>query len=312
MLQGIDVSSYQPENYPTAGLSFVFIKVTEGLSYTNPKWTAQRATARAAGLVTGFYHYPHIANSATAEADFFLSRLNLAPGDVLCLDWEWYGQSVSAQQARSYKDAFIARVRSRAPGHRIVAYSDVSNWTGVDQDGNAGDGLWIATAGRPAGQPGIRDQWTFHQYTDSGPGGADGDVANPALFPTIDALRAWALDAPSPTPAPAPAPPEDDMPQWINGSLTPSAQPAVVLVPHGNAWTVYPHRTLHLGMDEIGTPGAHASVRVAVHNGTAWREVTTATVTAAGGTVDVDLAAGDVKVSLQTDAAGVSYAIETY
>ncbi len=306
MLQGIDVSSYQPENYPTAGLSFVFIKVTEGLSYTNPKWVAQRATARAAGLVTGFYHYPHIANSATAEADFFLSRINLAPGDVLCLDWEWYGQSVSDQQARDYKDAFIARVRSQAPGHRIVAYSDVSNWTGVDQGGNAGDGLWIATAGRPAGQPGIRDQWTFHQYTDSGPDGADGDVANPALFPTIDALRAWALGTP------APAPTEDDMPQWINGSLTPGAQPVVVLVPHGTAWSAAPNRTLHLGMDEIGTPGAHATVRVAVHNGTKWRVVSDVTVTAAGGTVDVDLGNTDVKVSLQTDAAGVSYAIETW
>ena len=307
MLQGIDVSSYQSTAYPTRGLSFVFIKVTEGLSYTNPKWVAQRTTARDAGLVTGFYHYPHIANSATAEADFFLSRINLVAGDILCLDWEWYGQSVSDQQARAYKDAFVAHIRSRAPGHRIVVYSDVSNWTGVDRDSNAGDGLWIATAGRPAGQPGIRDQWAFHQYTDSGPGGADGDVANPALFPSAAALRTWALGSTTPPP-----PTEDDMPQWINGSLTPGAQPAVVLVPHGNAWSAYPNRTLHLGMDEIGTPDARATVRVAVHNGSGWREITTATVTAAGGTVDVDLGNGDVKVSLQTDAAGVSYAVETW
>ena len=69
MLHGIDVSSYQSSSYSTSGLSFVFVKVTEGLSYVNPKWVAQRTTARKAGLVTGFYHYPHITNSPITEAD---------------------------------------------------------------------------------------------------------------------------------------------------------------------------------------------------------------------------------------------------
>ena len=185
MLQGVDVSSYQP-SYSTAGLDFVFIKVTQGLSYVNPDWVEQRATARNAGLVTGFYHYPTISNSASAEADYVLAQINLVPGDVLCLDWEWYGQSVADQQARDYKDAWIARVRAKAPGHRIVVYSDKNNWLTVDTDSNVGDGLWIATAGLPAGQPGIQHPWVFHQYSDSP---LDLDVAN---FNTADDLRAWA------------------------------------------------------------------------------------------------------------------------
>ena len=37
MIKGIDVSSYQPKDYSTRGIEFVFIKVTEGKSYANPK-----------------------------------------------------------------------------------------------------------------------------------------------------------------------------------------------------------------------------------------------------------------------------------
>ncbi|MEU0039661.1 GH25 family lysozyme, partial [Streptomyces sp. NPDC006333] len=57
MLRGIDVSAYQSSAYSTDGLSFVFIKATEGRSYVNPKLTAQVKTARDGGCVVGFYHF---------------------------------------------------------------------------------------------------------------------------------------------------------------------------------------------------------------------------------------------------------------
>lgn len=101
------------------------------------------------------------------------------------------------------------------------------------------------------------------------------------------------------------------MPQWTTGPITPGPQPTVVLVPHGTAWAAAAHRTLHLGMDQVGAPSAKASVRVAVHNGTAWKVLGDKAVTAAGGIVDVDVT-GAVKISLQTDGAGVSHAVETW
>lgn len=206
MLKGIDVSSYQSTSYSTSGLSFVGIKVTEGLSYVNPKWVGQRATARTAGLVTIFYHYPHPANSATAEADYFLSQINLAAGDVLCLDWEWYGQTVTNQQARAYKDAWLARVKAKAPGHKVGIYSDTSSWKNVDTNSNCGDFLWIADY-TTAGQPRIQHPWTFHQYSSSP---TDLDVAN---FATVADLKKWAgTSTPAPKPTPTPAPPA--APQW--------------------------------------------------------------------------------------------------
>ncbi|RLU85895.1 hydrolase [Streptomyces griseocarneus] len=185
MLHGIDVSSYQPSDYDTDGLDFVFIKVTEGLSYVNPEWVEQRQTARDAGLVTGFYHYPHIANDPTDEAEHFLDQINLVPGDILVLDWEWYGQSVAPEQARAYRAEWLAYVKAAAPGHRVGIYSDLNNWRSVDTDSTTGDFLWIADY-VSAGSPRIEHDWTFHQYSETP---LDKNVAD---FPSIESMRAWA------------------------------------------------------------------------------------------------------------------------
>jgi hypothetical protein len=299
-VKGVDVSSYQAVGYSTTGLSFVFVKVTEGLGYVNPKWTGQRATARKAKLATGFYHYPHIANSPTAEADRFLAQIKLVKGDMLALDWEWYGQSVTNARARAYKKTWLAHVKAKAPGHKVGLYVDRSNWTTVDTDSDCGDFLWIADI-TTAGHPRIKHPWTFHQY--SSKGGIDHDVAN---FGSAAALRSWAAGHATA------APEEDDMPQWTEGQVPAGDHPITVAIPHGSAWHAYPHRKLHLVYDTIGTPDAVATVRVAVHNGTSWAAPKDVKVTAHGSSVDVDLTASDVKVSLQTASPGVGYAVETY
>lgn len=202
-IRGIDVSSYQPEAYSTNGLAFVFVKRTEGDSYVNPRASAQVAHGRAAGLVIGHYHYPHIHDGAAADVDYFLGHLgaDLHPGDILALDWEWYGQGgVSTAEADAFKDQWLARVRQKAPGHRIITYADRSNWLNVDQNSNVGDGLWIADY-VTAGKPRIKAKWLFHQFSSTP---VDQDVAS---FADAAALRAWANPtAPKPKPAYEPFP----------------------------------------------------------------------------------------------------------
>ena len=202
-VKGVDVSSYQSTMYDTTGLAFVIVKRTEGVGYINPKASAQVAHARAAGLLVGHYHYPHIHDGAVADADYFLAKLgsDLHAGDLIVLDWEWYGQAgVTASEANTYKDQWLARVKAKTPGHKVGLYSDVSNWTHVDQNSNAGDFLWIATGGKPAGQPGIQHPWTIHQYSTAG--GVDHNVAN---FADKTAMLAWANPEPPKPPAPKPA-----------------------------------------------------------------------------------------------------------
>lgn len=179
VINGVDVSGYQPTGFGTTGLDFAIIKVTEGATYVNPNWKGQRETARKAGLVTGFYHFGRPGNQAE-QANFFLSQFTLEPGNFLAFDWEDTGVS------NAQKDAWIKYVQDRVPGHRVILYCNKEYWINRDKTSFAGDGLWIADYEGAAGSPQIKSAWKFHQWTDQP---LDRDVAN---FTNRAALKAWA------------------------------------------------------------------------------------------------------------------------
>ncbi|MFJ5533593.1 glycoside hydrolase family 25 protein [Streptomyces sp. NPDC093261] len=185
MLRGIDVSAYQSSAYDTDGLSFVFIKATEGRSYVNPKLTAQTKTARDAGCVVGFYHFLWPGDLA-AQAEYFVAKAPERAGDVLAVDWETTGDGTHASNAE--KDSFIRQVKSLRPRNRVVLYTNRNFWLTIDTTSYAGDGLWIADY-VTAGKPRIQAAWRFHQYT-SDP--VDRNVGN---FAGKAALEEWAAGA---------------------------------------------------------------------------------------------------------------------
>ncbi len=78
-IEGIDVSAYQPTvdwpRWATSGVAFAFVKATEGTTWTNRYFTAQRDGARAVGMSTGAYHYARPANSSgAAQARHFVAN----------------------------------------------------------------------------------------------------------------------------------------------------------------------------------------------------------------------------------------------
>ncbi|WP_405648761.1 glycoside hydrolase family 25 protein [Streptomyces sp. NBC_00019] len=185
MLRGIDVSSYQSSSYDTDGFSFVFIKATEGRTYTNPKLAAQTKTARDAGLVVGYYHFLWPGN-LTAQAEHFVSKAPERAGEILAVDWETTGDGTHATNAE--KDRFIRKLKELRPDNRVVLYCNRNFWLGIDKTSYAGDALWIADY-VTAGKPRIKAKWLFHQYTD------DPVDKNVADFASKAALRAWAENA---------------------------------------------------------------------------------------------------------------------
>lgn len=190
MIKGQDWSKYQAEHPDVTGLDFAFVKVTEGLTYVNSHWVAQRDWAKSHGLVWGAYHYPHMANDPIKEADYFLKQVAWKPGDIIVLDWEGYdsaNQGVSKARQLAYRDAWLKYVKGKMPDHKVGMYCNKSYWVDIDKTSNCGDFLWIATGGLPAGEPGIKYAWTFHQYSTAGD--IDHDVA---IFPTRAALAKWA------------------------------------------------------------------------------------------------------------------------
>jgi hypothetical protein len=211
-VQGQDWSGFQAAKPATSGLGFAFIKATEGHTMTNSEQAQQAATARAAGLVVGFYHFLW-PGDIELQAQYFVNRCASVDGDLLACDWETTSAGTAASGAE--KDAFLAAVRRLRPRHQVLLYCNRSFWVDRDTTSDCGDGLWIADPSSPAGHPAVKHAWTIHQY---GERGVDQDLAN---FPTEAAMRAWArarLTTPS-TPTPGGSP--------VASALTTSDIPAI-------------------------------------------------------------------------------------
>lgn len=204
---GQDWASYQGTYPPATGLAFVFIKITEGESYVNPYWQSQAGDALKAGAAIGKYHYPHMHNSVPGEIDYFLTNAMVKPGEMVVLDWEGYdanNSNLSNAEKLAYKEQFLSLLKQRLPNNPVGMYCNLDYWYNVDTTGHAGDFLWIATAGRNAGDPGIKAPWKFHQYSDNP---VDKDYGN---FNSVADLKNWinSFNKTNPTPPPV----EDDLP----------------------------------------------------------------------------------------------------
>lgn len=200
-IYGQDWASYQSHTPSTAGIDFVFLKVTEGLTYESPAWKDQYADAVKAGLVVGFYHYPHMHNNDRSEANFFFSKVKPKPGELVVLDWEGYDANnagVTTAEKRAFKEDYLKYMKTLLPHNPVGLYCNTDYWLNIDTTHNAGDFLWIATAGKPAGSPGIKDPWKFHQY---GASGVDRDFGN---FASRAVLLAWTRSFLPKPPAPKP------------------------------------------------------------------------------------------------------------
>lgn len=94
---GVDISNHQGDVDLAAvaahGISFAFMKASEGVYFTDHTFARNWVNARAAGLVRGAYHFARPSKSnPKAEAAYFLSVVEnaggLEPGDLLVLDME--------------------------------------------------------------------------------------------------------------------------------------------------------------------------------------------------------------------------------
>jgi lysozyme len=118
-LNGFDIANVNGPGIITQALGgdFVICKTSEGLGFRDPyadQWAGQ---ARAAGKPVGKYHFAHLTNDPTAEADFFISCANLLLGDTAWLDFEPYGQPVSDAVFPSWIITFVDRVNARTGGN---------------------------------------------------------------------------------------------------------------------------------------------------------------------------------------------------
>jgi GH25 family lysozyme M1 (1,4-beta-N-acetylmuramidase) len=148
-----------------SGIVGVIQKATQGQSFVDPTYKANRKKALDAGVLWGAYHFGTGADGVT-QADHFLSTVQPAADTLLVLDFEAnpQGPNMTLIEAR----AFVTHVKEasgRAPGlysgHYIKALL-----------GNATDQVlgecwfWLAQYGPTAVVPPNWTTWTMWQYTD--------------------------------------------------------------------------------------------------------------------------------------------------
>lgn len=183
-VEGIDISNNNPEQ-DYSRYDFVFLKATEGETYTDATYANRHAAVRSAGKIAGAYLFYRTASSPAAHVGQFHTVAAIQPGDIIALDFEndeTWGQ-YSNQSLAGMATQTMNLLLSAYTQNRVVLYCNLSTYHNIIVPYNVpvGDGLWIA---EPSGTP--TNQWVFWQYAQSG---VDLDRGN---FDSADRLHVWA------------------------------------------------------------------------------------------------------------------------
>ena len=192
-VHGTDVSKYQTSvgwaDAKAAGISFAFLKATEGGDRVDDNFAENWRMARAAGVPRGAYHFFYFCTPAETQARWFIAnvprdRSSLPP----VLDMEWNPHSPTcklrpdADTVRSEMTTFLTMIE-RHYGKKPIIYTSLDFF----EDNNLATfrdyPYWLrSVAGHPddkyRGHP-----FTFWQYTGTGvvpgvSGNADINVFN--------------------------------------------------------------------------------------------------------------------------------------
>ena len=196
--EGIDVSGYQPNvdwaKIATSGLSFAFIKATEGTTLLDRSFVEHWAGAKQANVLRGAYHFFRPKVDATAQARFFLAQLS-DPGELPPLLDVEVVNGVSLAQVAAGVGVWLDLVAAQLG--RPIVYTSPSFWNAlpsVSEIALKAD-LWVANWGAraPAAVHGW-SKWTFWQFTNKAtvsgiPGTADMDENR--FSGSLEELRAY-------------------------------------------------------------------------------------------------------------------------
>ncbi len=176
-VHGIDVSRWQTsinwQEARRAGVSFAFIKATEGGDLADPMFDAHRAGAARAGIPWSGYHYYYFCRPAEEQAAWFIKNVPRGASLPHVLDMEWTPRSrtcrlrPSGSKVRSEARKFLSILEAHY-GRRPIVYTTVDFFQDTGIGTLRGTEFWLrSVAGHPQKvYPGA--QWTFWQYTGTG------------------------------------------------------------------------------------------------------------------------------------------------
>lgn len=180
---GADISYYQGdvdmEKLKGQGISFVYIKATEGSKYTDDAFRDNWERAEEAGLPSGAYHFFSYDSSGRTQAENFIETVGDLDGRLLpVVDVEYYGDKEEnppdkdelVRELQEFMDCMEAHY-----GVRPMIYTRVDLYHGYLRDSFREYRKWLCSMNVPLRMVYL-GQWDIWQYTDQARlEGYDGD-----------------------------------------------------------------------------------------------------------------------------------------
>lgn len=176
-VHGVDVSRYQGEvdwhAARRAGVSFAFIKATEGGDHSDPNFRRYWAQTRAAGIPRGAYHFYYFCRGGAEQAAWFIANVPRERGalpPVLDLEWNHASRNCrhkpSAAEVQREVSAFLSVV-TQYYGQRPIIYTTVDFYRDTNIRHLNAD-FWLRSVADHPRETYPGQRWTFWQYTGTG------------------------------------------------------------------------------------------------------------------------------------------------
>ena len=174
-VHGIDVSHHnsiinfgyvKKMNVDGIKLRFVFIKATEGTSFSDALFNRNWKEAKKYAIHRGAYHFFRPGVSGKAQAKFFIRKVKLQPGDLPpVLDIEQFGNS-NVEDFQKQVEICLNELENYYDAKPMI-YASVSFYKKYLGDSFDQYPLWIAHYTKRS-MPQINRDWAFWQHSERG------------------------------------------------------------------------------------------------------------------------------------------------
>lgn len=172
-IKGIDISHHQGEiewdQLKRTGLSFIFIKATEGTDLRDSLFIENWENAEGIDITKGAYHFFSFCSPGSLQAENFLSTLETAEKILLpAVDIEFSGNCrewINYDAIRKELDIFLRTFEST---HNIkpILYVTENSYNEIIAGKYKEYPIWVASSKEPSLKYG--KEWTFWQYSNRG------------------------------------------------------------------------------------------------------------------------------------------------
>lgn len=174
-VMGVDVSHYQGDIdwdiLSGEGISFAFIKATEGSSYVDPAYDYNSHEAAKTGIKIGAYHFFSFDSPGATQAENFIAAVGKGEGMLPpTVDLEPYGSYRRAlppkETVKPELDALLQALEEYY-GKKPIIYTTERAYKKYLSGGYEEYDIWIRSV---LTAPKLSDsrEWTFWQYSDKG------------------------------------------------------------------------------------------------------------------------------------------------